>query len=108
VRPGGPELLLEVPERGSRRAAVEEALRAAVRGGRLAAGTRLPSTRDLAAQLGLSRGTVTQAYEQLAAEGWLTARAGAGTRVAADALSPAPPAARRPSHGSGSPSGAPS
>jgi GntR family transcriptional regulator / MocR family aminotransferase len=93
IRAPGPELLLEVSARGSRRVAVEEALRAAIRGGRLAAGTRLPSTRDLAAQLGLSRGTVTQAYEQLTAEGWLTARSGAGTRVAADA---APPASHRP------------
>jgi GntR family transcriptional regulator/MocR family aminotransferase len=91
----GPELLLEVPGRGARRRAVEESLRAAIRSGRLAAGTRLPSTRDLAAQLGLSRGTVAQAYEQLAAEGWLTARSGSGTRVAAGATRAAPPAADR-------------
>jgi GntR family transcriptional regulator / MocR family aminotransferase len=78
----GPELLLDVPARGTRRRAVEEALREAIRGGRLTPGTRLPSTRDLAAQLGLSRGTVTQAYEQLEAEGWLTGRSGSGTRVA--------------------------
>src|SRR5690242_19392805 len=79
----GPELLLDIPARGTRRRAVEEALREAVRSGTLAPGTRLPSTRDLAAQLGLSRGTVTQAYEQLEAEGWLTGRSGSGTRVAA-------------------------
>jgi GntR family transcriptional regulator / MocR family aminotransferase len=78
----GPELLLDVPARGTRRRAVEEALREAIRGGKLAAGIRLPSTRDLAAQLGLSRGTVTQAYEQLEAEGWLTGRPGSGTWVA--------------------------
>jgi GntR family transcriptional regulator/MocR family aminotransferase len=48
----------------------------------------LPSSRDLAAQLGLSRGTVTQAYEQLAAEGWLTARRGAAPRVAEGAADP--------------------
>ncbi|MEQ4715580.1 PLP-dependent aminotransferase family protein [Nonomuraea sp. B19D2] len=78
----GPELLLDLPGWGSRRGAVEEALRTAIRDGRLVAGTRLPSSRDLASQLGLSRGTVTQAYEQLVAEGWLTARQGSGTRVA--------------------------
>jgi GntR family transcriptional regulator / MocR family aminotransferase len=78
----GLELLLDVPARGTRRRAVEEALREAIRRGRLAPGTRLPSTRDLAAQLGLSRGTVTQAYEQLEAEGWLMGRSGSGTRVA--------------------------
>jgi GntR family transcriptional regulator / MocR family aminotransferase len=93
--PASLELLLEVPARGARRQAVEESLRAAIRGGRLAAGTRLPSTRDLAAQLGVSRGTVAQAYEQLAAEGWLTARSGSGTRVALGALPPAPPAGDR-------------
>jgi GntR family transcriptional regulator/MocR family aminotransferase len=88
VLPAGLELLLEVPGRGARRRAVEESLRAAVRDGRLAAGTRLPSSRDLAAQLGLSRGTVAQAYEQLAAEGWLTARSGSGTWVATAAAAP--------------------
>src|SRR5918992_2527397 len=68
----GLDLLIEVPARGSRRKAIEDAVRAAIREGRLAAGTRLPSTRDLAGQLGLSRGTVSQAYEQLTAEGWLS------------------------------------
>ncbi|MEV5568719.1 PLP-dependent aminotransferase family protein [Spirillospora sp. NPDC052269] len=87
----GPELLLEIPKRGGRRRAVEESLRAAVREGRLAAGVRLPSSRDLAAQLGLSRGTVAGAYEQLVAEGWLTAQSGSGTRVAAGAAAPASP-----------------
>src|SRR6185437_908829 len=74
-----------------------------VRSGRLAPGTRLPSTRDLAAQLGLSRGTVTQAYEQLEVEGWLTGRSGSGTRVAGDASQPqanrtADDCARAPNH----------
>ncbi|WP_227837198.1 MocR-like pyridoxine biosynthesis transcription factor PdxR [Nocardia aurantia] len=81
-------MLLELPRHGTRRHALEEALRTAVRDGRLAAGTGLPSSRDLAAQLGLSRGTVTTVYEQLVAEGWLTARQGAGTRVAAGANAP--------------------
>lgn len=61
----------------------EHALREAVRSGRLAPGTRLPSTRALAAQLGVSRGVVADAYAQLVAEGYLVARRGGGTRVRA-------------------------
>src|ERR1700761_599357 len=69
---------------GSRvRAGLEDALREAVRDGRLATGTRLPSSRALAADLGLARNTVAEAYAQLVAEGWLVARQGPGTRVAA-------------------------
>jgi GntR family transcriptional regulator / MocR family aminotransferase len=66
-------------------------LRDAIRGGRLRTGVRLPASRALAAQLGVSRGVVTDAYEQLTAEGWLAARRGAGTVVAAaPAAEPAP------------------
>lgn len=64
------------------RAALESALREAVRSGRLAAGTALPSSRALAADLGLARNTVADAYGQLVAEGWLAARHGSGTWVA--------------------------
>lgn len=60
---------------------LQEALRAAVRSGRLVPGTRLPSSRDLAADLGVSRGLVTEAYEQLTAEGYLRSGRGAGTWV---------------------------
>lgn len=60
---------------------VESALRGAIRDGQLRSGTRLPSSRDLAGQLGVARGTVTAAYGQLAAEGYLTARRGSGTIV---------------------------
>ncbi|QHC24160.1 aminotransferase class I/II-fold pyridoxal phosphate-dependent enzyme [Streptomyces sp. GS7] len=60
---------------------LQEALRDAVRSGRLATGTRLPSGRALAADLGVSRGLVTEAYEQLTAEGYLRSRRGAGTWV---------------------------
>ncbi len=70
------------------RARAEHALREAVRGGRLAPGARLPATRALAAQLGVSRGVVVEAYAQLAAEGYLDTRRGGGTRVAEQ---PAPP-----------------
>ncbi|MER6285178.1 PLP-dependent aminotransferase family protein [Streptomyces sviceus] len=65
-----------------RRAGLERALRDAVRGGRLAPGARLPATRRLAEELGVSRGTVKAAYDQLIAEGYLTARQGSGTVVA--------------------------
>ncbi|GLZ43407.1 PLP-dependent aminotransferase family protein [Actinokineospora sp. NBRC 105648] len=69
--------------RGGRGRALEAAVRAAIRDGTLPHGTRLPSTRDLAGQLGLSRGTVSAAYAQLTAEGYLRARHGSGTTVAA-------------------------
>ncbi len=65
----------------SRGKALQSALRDAVRSGRLAQGTRLPASRALAADLGVSRGLVTEAYEQLTAEGYLRAGRGAGTWV---------------------------
>jgi GntR family transcriptional regulator / MocR family aminotransferase len=64
------------------RAALESALRDAVSTGRLRPGVRLPSSRALAADLGVARNTVAEAYGQLVAEGWLTALQGSGTRVA--------------------------
>src|SRR3954468_23780393 len=63
-------------------AQLEGALRTAIRDGRLNAGARLPSSRGLAAELGISRGVVTSAYDQLAAEGYLQTRQGARVRVA--------------------------
>jgi GntR family transcriptional regulator/MocR family aminotransferase len=64
------------------RAALTDALREGVRTGRLAPGTRLPPSRSFAADLGVARNTVAEAYGELVAEGWLTARQGSGTRVA--------------------------
>ncbi|WP_030544753.1 PLP-dependent aminotransferase family protein [Streptomyces albus] len=64
---------------------LQAALREAVRSGRLAPGTRLPSSRALAADLGVSRGLVTDAYEQLTAEGYLRGSRGSGTWVGASA-----------------------
>ncbi|WP_026119178.1 MocR-like pyridoxine biosynthesis transcription factor PdxR [Nocardiopsis ganjiahuensis] len=61
---------------------LESALREAVVDGRLPSGTRLPASRTLAADLGISRNSVAEAYTQLTAEGWLDARVGAGTWVA--------------------------
>jgi len=78
----GADLHLELGGAGSRRAALARALRTAIQDGRLAAGTRLPPYRSLAADLGIARNTVAATYSELVAEGWLTARQGAGTRVA--------------------------
>ncbi|MEU8799947.1 PLP-dependent aminotransferase family protein [Spirillospora sp. NPDC048819] len=73
---------------GGRRAGLERALRAAIATGRLAPGATLPSTRALALELGFSRGTVSAAYDQLTAEGYLTAVPGWATRVAQAAHPP--------------------
>ncbi|RZS32829.1 GntR family transcriptional regulator/MocR family aminotransferase [Herbihabitans rhizosphaerae] len=78
----GSDLHLELAGTGGRRAVLAEALREAVRSGRLAPGTRLPPYRSLAADLGLARNTVADAYAELVAEGWLVGRQGSGTRVA--------------------------
>src|SRR5215213_3140490 len=72
---------------------VQAALRAAIRAGRLRSGERLPSTRQLADQLGLSRGSVVSAYEQLLAEGYVVSGVGSGTRVADRSSSAADPEA---------------
>ncbi|MFF1306856.1 PLP-dependent aminotransferase family protein [Streptomyces sp. NPDC058307] len=76
------DLHLDIGSPDGRRAGLERALRDAVRDGRLAPGARLPATRRLAEELGVSRGTVKAAYDQLIAEGYLTARQGSGTVVA--------------------------
>ena len=68
---------------------LELELRKAIQAGRLAAGSRMPSTRALAAELGLSRGVVVEAYEQLVAEGYLTSRRGGTTLVAPGSVTPA-------------------
>ena len=62
---------------------LERRLRAEIQAGTLPAGSALPSTRGLAAALGVSRGVVTEAYGQLASEGYLATRQGAPVRVAA-------------------------
>ncbi|AZQ35965.1 PLP-dependent aminotransferase family protein [Streptomyces cyaneochromogenes] len=76
------DLHVEVTATDGRRAGLERSLREAVREGRLAPGERLPASRRLAEELGVSRNTVKAAYDQLVAEGYLTARQGAGTQVA--------------------------
>ncbi|WP_329040126.1 PLP-dependent aminotransferase family protein [Streptomyces sp. NBC_00178] len=101
----GADLHIE-PLGGGLRSGLTNALREAVRTGRLAPGTRLPSSRTLARDLGIARNTVADAYADLVAEGWLTARQGSGTSVAqrADAAGPRTPRTpsrqmrRRPVH----------
>jgi GntR family transcriptional regulator / MocR family aminotransferase len=63
-------------------------IRDALVGGALRVGARLPSTRALATELGVSRSVTEQAFDQLAAEGWLETRRGSGTFVAAGAMTP--------------------
>jgi GntR family transcriptional regulator/MocR family aminotransferase len=99
-----PELLVRLDRSGRQplRAQLEASLREAIRGGRLRAGERLPSSRELARELGVSRGMVQDCYGQLLAEGYLTSQTGSATRVAdisgqaADQPSPAPPGRLRP------------
>jgi GntR family transcriptional regulator/MocR family aminotransferase len=69
-------------ERESRQTSLYEAVRTAILQGRAPAGTRLPSSRRLADDLGLARGTVVAALDQLRAEGYVVGRAGSGTYVA--------------------------
>jgi GntR family transcriptional regulator / MocR family aminotransferase len=89
------DLLVHIDRTGSvpMRLQLERELRRAIQSGRLRHGAPLPSTRALATDLGLSRGVVVEAYEQLLAEGYLSAHRGSATRVAgrrtADDLAPA-------------------
>ncbi|HWX45688.1 MAG TPA: PLP-dependent aminotransferase family protein [Solirubrobacteraceae bacterium] len=95
----GPELLVQLCG-GRRRAQLEDRLRELVREGTLPTGARLPSSRELAGDIGVSRRLVVDAYAQLLAEGYLVARQGAGTYVAetagASPATPAEPPARAP------------
>jgi GntR family transcriptional regulator / MocR family aminotransferase len=78
-----PELLLPAWDpAGPRRAQLEAGLRDSIRAGRLRPGVRLPSSRALGTELGVSRSLVVEAYEQLTAEGYLVSIRGSGTRVA--------------------------
>ncbi|MER7891652.1 PLP-dependent aminotransferase family protein [Micromonospora sp. NPDC094482] len=90
----GVDLHLDLDPAVGRRLGLERALREAIRSGRLAPQTRLPSTRVLAAELKLARNTVAAAYEQLVAEGYLAARTGSGTTVVG-VPRPAGPVTRR-------------
>ncbi|UCM88837.1 PLP-dependent aminotransferase family protein [Streptomyces marincola] len=92
----GQDLHLELTGTGSLRTQIMDALRDAIRSGRLAPGTRLPPYRGLARDLGIARNTVAGAYAELVEEGWLSARQGSGTRVARRAEPARAEPARRP------------
>jgi GntR family transcriptional regulator / MocR family aminotransferase len=76
--------MLNLDKQGPLYAQLYRALRSQILEGGLSPGARVPATRTLATELGLSRNVVMLAYEQLLAEGYLVARTGAGTFVAAD------------------------
>ena len=100
MRTSSSELLIELDRSRPRglRVQVEDQLREAVRTGQLPGGTVLPSSRTLAEDLGLTRGVVVAAYEQLVAEGYLVAVPGSGTVVNRGALpQPTSPPVERPS-----------
>lgn len=82
-----PELLIRLARlgRGPMYLQVQQALRQAIRENRLGPGTAVPSTRTLADDLGVSRGVVVEAYDQLIAEGYLFASPGSATRVTTSA-----------------------
>jgi GntR family transcriptional regulator/MocR family aminotransferase len=84
------------PPGTSLRRGLTDGLRRAIEHGELAGGVRLPSSRELAEDLGVSRGVVTDAYAQLAAEGWIDQRPGARPVVRAlprvEPVAAAPPA----------------
>jgi len=94
-----PELLVRLDRSSGQplRAQLETCLRDAIRSGRLRGGERLPSSRELARELGLSRGIVQECFGQLLAEGYLTSRTGSATRVAEIAEGPAARSAAAPS-----------
>ncbi|MDC8014893.1 PLP-dependent aminotransferase family protein [Tahibacter soli] len=87
-------MYLELDGNGALYAQLTRALKAAILGGRVAAGARLPATRVLSRELDLSRNTVLAAYEQLHAEGFLVGKVGSGSYVAAIEAPRAPPIAR--------------
>ena len=86
-----PELLLVLDRSRPLRVQLENGLRDAIRTGRLPAGERIPSSRELATSLRVSRGLVQECFAQLTAEGYLTAQVGSATRVAQTAAATAAP-----------------
>jgi GntR family transcriptional regulator/MocR family aminotransferase len=89
----GPELLLRLDRDSDQplRFQLETRLRDAIRDGRLQPGERLPSSREFARELGVSRGLVQECYGQLLSEGYLDSHVGSATKVAARAYPAASP-----------------
>lgn len=97
----GPLLVLDPRDDAPLGARLVDGMRRGILGGHLAPGDRVPSTRALAAELGVSRSSIVAAYEQLAGEGYLELRQGAPTRVAPLVVEPeasAPPPPRPVPH----------
>jgi len=92
----GPELLLRLDRDGGLplRSQLEDGIRDAIRYGRLQPGERLPSSREFARELGVSRGLVQECYGQLLSEGYLDSQVGSATRVAPRAYPAASPPPR--------------
>jgi GntR family transcriptional regulator/MocR family aminotransferase len=90
------DLAVDLIHRTGRTDAIYRALHGALTTGRVQAGERLPSTRDLARDLGVSRASVATAYERLVAEGFLETRTGAGTFATAAASDTPSARQRRP------------
>src|SRR4051812_8095696 len=88
------DLLIELDHAGAPlHRQIEASIRAGIRAGRLRLGASLPPSRTVAASLGVSRGVVVEAYQQLVAEGYLTSRAGGYTQVAVESAPAAATAA---------------
>ena len=98
MRTSSGEVLIELDRSRPRglRAQIEDELRDMIRSGRLTGGTLVPSTRALASDLGVTRGVVVAAYDQLLAEGYLASRAGSGTIVNATVAGRRGPRRQRP------------
>ncbi len=86
---------VDIGRRGTIRTQVVAQIRSAILDLRLPSGARLPSSRVVAASLGISRTTVTEVFDQLIAEGMLIARHGSGTYVSPALRVPPPPAIAR-------------
>jgi GntR family transcriptional regulator/MocR family aminotransferase len=97
IRPGSDFLQLNIGEAsvGGRADWLAAQLRLAISDGRTPVGSRLPATRVLAAELGVSRGVVTEAYQRLIEEGHIAGRGRAGTVVVAAPVAARPPAPTR-------------
>jgi GntR family transcriptional regulator/MocR family aminotransferase len=101
-------LSLQLPAEGPAYRRLSDAIRAAIQRGQLRPDDPVPSSRRLADDLGVSRWVVTEAYEQLVAEGYLVTRSGSGTRVATRAAPRMRPERMPPARPVQSPSATPS
>ena len=87
-------MFLKLDKQGTLYEQLYRALRLEILSGQTKSGTRVPSTRWLASEMGISRNVVALAYSHLLAEGYLSARRGAGTYVAAELLEATVPETR--------------